>query len=973
MVADLIDRLVAAARADPGMHVYHYAPYEVTALKKLTGGYGVREAELDQLLREERFVDLYPVVRQSMRISKESYSIKKVEAFYGRSHEGAVASGLGSVLDVRAVAGRPRRSRSSTTIESYNKDDVDSTRELHEWLEQQRAELEALHGPQPRPVADRGGARPRRSATSRPPSWSWPRGCTTPGTSCSATSCSWHRREDRPAWWEVFRLTDAGPEALIADGTALGGLSEPVDRGAEKRSQLYEYSFPVQDTKLSAGDDALDVDTAKKVGTVFELDAAAGRLVLKTTAAEPPRPRGLGPGGPLNTKSLREAIQATGEDVLAGRDCLGQALVERRVPAGTQLREGESTTEAIVRLGLALDGEVLAIQGPPGSGKTTAAAELIRELLDAGKKVGVTATSHAVIGNLLKAVGRPALQKCDESQHCGSDDVAWSSDNAVVTRKLLDGDVNLVGGTAWFWTRADVAQAVDVLVVDEAGQFSLANAVAVARGARSMVLLGDPQQLAQPSQAVHPGESGASALEHLLDGHATIPPERGVFLDRSYRMHPDLTAFVSDLAYEGRLEAAAGRERVAVLGEGRLSGSGLRVHPVRHILTAADKSQQEADVVARLWQSVQGSTWRNHLGEEARIGAGAGAGRRAVQRAGRADQGGAARRCAGRDRGQVPGPGGAGGHLLDDQHQRRRRTPRRLVPLRPQPAERGGVAGAGAGRRRAEPAAARRAGAHARAAAAGERALPAGGVGDGGRVARPCARAGAGAWSDACQVSRGRRRGRSARQEGGLVAGSGEVLLEVDGGVAIVTLNAPDRRNALTPAMADELIATFDEVDAKPEVGALVIRAVGKSFCAGGDIATLTVGRQGPGGARGLRGHGEDLRLLLPAGAGEGADGGRGARFGGGRRHEHAAGGGPADRGAGRPADLRVPQARDAPGRRALRDPVAADRPRGRGGDGAVRRGDQRRQGRRARAGVGVGGRRRGRGPGAGAGRPGGC
>jgi uncharacterized protein len=135
-----------------------------------------------------------------------------------------------------------------------------------------------------------------------------------------------------------------------------------------------------------------------------------------------------------------------------------------------------------------------------------------------------------------------------------------------------------------------------------------------------MVLLGDPQQLAQPSQAVHPGESGASALEHLLDGHATIPADRGVFLDRSYRMHPDLTAFVSDLAYEGRLEAAEGRERVAVLGEEPLSGSGLRVMPVRHELTAADKSQQEADVVARLWHSVQGSTWRNHLGEEAPIG-----------------------------------------------------------------------------------------------------------------------------------------------------------------------------------------------------------------------------------------------------------------------------------------------------------------------------------------------------------------
>jgi predicted RecB family nuclease len=617
MVAELIDRIVAAAQADPAMHVYHYAPYEVTALKKLTGGYGVREAELDQLLREERFVDLYPVVRQSMRISKESYSIKKVEAFYGRSHQGEVASGLGSVLVYEQWLADGDAAKLAA-IESYNTEDVDSTRELHDWLELQRAELETLHGGLPRPVL--GASAPDPKVTDAQATELELAGrLHEAGHGLLGDLVGWHRREDRPAWWEVYRLQDLDAEELERDGTALGGLSFVRHLGPEKRSSLYEYSFPVQDTKVSTGE-AFDVDTAKKVGEVFEFDATAGRLVLKTTAAEPPSPRGLGPGGPLNTRSLREAIQATGDDVLAGRDCLGQALVERRVPAGTQVREVETTTDAIVRLGLALDGEVLAIQGPPGSGKTTAAAELIRQLLDAGKKVGVTATSHAVIGNVLKAVGRPALQKCDESQHCGSDDVAWSADNKVVARKLLAGDVNLVGGTAWFWTRADVAQAVDVLVVDEAGQFSLANAVAVARGARSMVLLGDPQQLAQPSQAVHPGKSGASALEHLLDGHATIPADRGVFLDRSYRMHPDLTSFVSELAYEGRLEAADGRKRVTVLGEGPLSGSGLRVHPVRHELTAADKSQQEADAVAQLWRSVQGSTWRNHLGHEAPIG-----------------------------------------------------------------------------------------------------------------------------------------------------------------------------------------------------------------------------------------------------------------------------------------------------------------------------------------------------------------
>ena len=434
MVVDLIDRLVAAAQADPGMHVYHYAPYEVTALKKLTGGYGVREAELDQLLREERFVDLYPVVRQSMRISKESYSIKKVEEFYGRSHEGAVASGMASVLMYEHWL-VDRDQQQLDDIESYNKDDVDSTRELHEWLEQQRALLEEQDGPQPRPapVTEQAPEAPATEAIAA--ELELVQRLHDAGHPLLGDLVQWHRREDRPVWWEVFHLTSLDREALIRHSTALGGLSDPIDRGAEKKSRLYEYTFPEQDTRLSAGDDVRDAETAQSVGSIFELDAAGGRVVLKTTAAEPPRPRGLGPSGPLNTKSLREAIAATGEDVLAGRDCLGHALIQRRVPAGTELRDGESTTQAIVRLGLALDGEVLAIQGPPGSGKTTAAAVLIRELLDAGKKVGVTATSHAVIGNLLKAVGRPAMQKCTAEQHCGSDDVVGSDNNTVVDQR----------------------------------------------------------------------------------------------------------------------------------------------------------------------------------------------------------------------------------------------------------------------------------------------------------------------------------------------------------------------------------------------------------------------------------------------------------------------------------------------------------------------------------------------------------
>jgi uncharacterized protein len=177
-----------------------------------------------------------------------------------------------------------------------------------------------------------------------------------------------------------------------------------------------------------------------------------------------------------------------------------------------------------------------------------------------------------------------------------------------------------VGGTAWFWAHPDVAETVDVLVVDEAGQYSLANAVAVSRAARGLVLLGDPQQLPQPTQGVHPGESGVSALEHLLDGADTIPPDRGVFLGTTYRMHPVLTAFVSELAYDGRLGSAPGLERNEIRPGGLVSGSGLVVRPVEHARASRSASHDECAEVAALWRSLQGVEWVDCSGAVRRIG-----------------------------------------------------------------------------------------------------------------------------------------------------------------------------------------------------------------------------------------------------------------------------------------------------------------------------------------------------------------
>ena len=620
LVIDLVDDLTARWRAAPDMHVYHYAPYETTALKRMTARHGVRETELDQLLRAERFVDLYAVVRQGLRISKESYSIKKMEAFYWEAVRGAddVADAMSSVIAYERWMAE-QDDETLPQIEAYNRKDVESTLALHDWLEGRRTELDGLNGALPRP--DEVPLDPTEPLSDAEiVELELAERLRDGGHTLLADLVQWHRREARPGWWDVFRLEDLDDDELTADGSAIGRLSAPQHVGDVKQSRLWRYEFPPQDCKIGVGKAALDVDTHDSAGTVEELDAVEGYVVLRLgKRREPLVSRGFGPQGPIDDGALRSAVRRLGASVLVGQQPLGRSVLDRRVPAATELAAGESSEAAVVRLGRSLSGEVLAVQGPPGTGKTTIGATLIRALLDDGLRVGVVAQSHEVIGHLLRSVGRPALQRCtDPDDFCGAPDVEQAT-NADVVAGLDHGSARLVGGTAWLWSRDDMTRSIDVLVVDEAGQFSLANALAVSQAATSMVLLGDPQQLSQPSQALHPDGAGVSVLEHLLDGHDTVPADRGVFLATTWRMHPAIAGFVSDLSYEGRLGAAPGREHHRLAGAASLDGSGLRFVPVEHAGRAA-ASQEETDVVRRLVDDLVGARWRDHDGVEHPMG-----------------------------------------------------------------------------------------------------------------------------------------------------------------------------------------------------------------------------------------------------------------------------------------------------------------------------------------------------------------
>ena len=650
-----VDLVMAGLAADPHLHVYHYAAYEATVLKKLMGRYATREAEVDRLLRGEVLVDLYRVVRHGVRVSQEGYGLKKLEPLYLGARGGDITDGG---LSITAYEGWLECGDQGVldALRDYNELDCRSTLALRNWLEDRRAELVALTGNDPaRPAAGDGLPSPAQAAveeetarlaarlTADVPGDAGDRDADQQARVLLAQLLDYHRREVRSEWWAWYDRRGRSEEELGDDHEAISGLTYLGEVARVKRSVVHRYRFPPQEHKLTEGDDPLDPATEKSAGRVEATDCLSGTVDLRRGLNSPaPHPRALVPAKPIGTTALRDAIARVAEHVtdpelgqgptLSGRHRAVLDLLARRPPAiagqlpGLPLaRGGESGADAARRLVPALAGGCLAVQGPPGSGKTSTGAGVIVDAVRHGRRVGVSGPSHRAIANLLEAVccradqegvELTALQRTDRpADVVGSPRVVQAHASAEVAVALAAGAVDVVAGTCWLMARKDLVGALDLLVVDEAGQVPLANVVAMSGAAVDLVLLGDPQQLAQPSKGVHPPGAEVSALGHVLAGAATVAPSRGLFLDRSYRMHPEVCHFVSEVAYDGRLGAdrACARQRV---GDGPVvSGAGLRWLPV-----AAEgnrtASTEEAEVVAGAVGALIGRSYTDHQGRE---------------------------------------------------------------------------------------------------------------------------------------------------------------------------------------------------------------------------------------------------------------------------------------------------------------------------------------------------------------------
>ena len=639
----LMDRFARHFERYPVARIYHYANYEQAALKRLAMRYATREAQLDAMLREGRFVDLFAVARHAIRTSTESYSLKDLEKIYWGERAGEVTNAGDSIVEYERWRELGEQ-KILHEIQLYNEQDCVSTKLLREWLvglrpsgaglalvseaDDAKSQAKAAEREQIEAQRQSLAARVRKQTQLEPDI-----------RELIAELLWFHQRSQKPQWWALFDRQTWTDEELLEDPESLGQLTlDDMDEAV--RSNVATYNFPPQDTKLRVGDRPRFALTLEPAGEIAELDLDAGVVTLKRTknAGDFPEEGSLSPGQLIQQGPLERAVVEVAARLAAGDFETDRALLDMlrrraprmvgRSPGSAIVGPGEDLVSAAKRAVSELDRSTLIIQGPPGTGKTFTTARAIVKLLQDGKRVGVSSNSHKAINNVLEAVSAYAESQGVELhgvKKSGKDaDTAFLGYGIVSVGSSEDikPHHNLVGATAFEFAKHE-PDSFDALFVDEAGQVSLGNLVAMSGCAKSLILVGDQMQLPQPVQGVHPGESGLSSMDYAMQDHATVPPDRGILLNVSWRMHPAVCEFISDALYDGRLTAheTTGRQGLHVPAgrHAALKSAGISFVSIDHE-GCTQSSAEEADVIRDLIAQLFGTPWTNSEGDTTKIG-----------------------------------------------------------------------------------------------------------------------------------------------------------------------------------------------------------------------------------------------------------------------------------------------------------------------------------------------------------------
>ena len=658
-----IDGLVERRQEWPDLHVYHYAPYETTALKRLAATYQTREKELDDILRSEVFVDLYAVVLGSVRVASSSYSIKKLEPLYmgdelRSDDDDAVGDGGASVVAYHEYRdwARSEPERAQKRLESladYNEYDCVSTLRLREWLLEQAEAAGVRDQILPRALTEVGEELSVQDpvfqnlmARSGPEQRS-KRAAEEQAYAMLANAIDYYRREGKQFWWSHFeRLThpieawagtrdvftvDTSPGAVeIVSDWALEGRARNPRRVLRLTGDWAPGSTP-KDTAQALYPTPAPTDASGPDGALFAARDAKfswspdlPRTVMLTESCKPEAtyadlPAALAPGIPPNTKTIEQAIRQVATEAAEAPSLPSTAVIDVLTRRAPRLREGAHrqsdvrTVDGIAAALLAMDDSYLAVQGPPGTGKTWTASRVIKELVEQHHwRIGVVAQSHAVVENLLAGIVSAGLDPALVGKNSNDrSDPTWTAlaENSKPRAVFLAAHAEtgcVLGGTAWTYAAESLIEpgGLDLLVIDEAGQFALAPTIGASVAAKRLLLLGDPQQLPQVSQGTHAEPIDESALGWLMDGHKTLPNQNGYFLEESWRMHPAVCAKVSTLSYDGRLASTPHASERSLEGV----EPGVEIIEVAHTGNRVDSPEEAARVVDLVRHHI-GQTW----------------------------------------------------------------------------------------------------------------------------------------------------------------------------------------------------------------------------------------------------------------------------------------------------------------------------------------------------------------------------
>lgn len=626
MIKGLVEFFAERQRNSPGAHVYHYNHTERSTIERLT-----REVDDENLFADlvssGLFVDLFTVARNAVRVGTESYGLKHLEHLVDFVRTTGIEGGAGAVVSYEEWMGS-KDDAALEEIARYNRDDVVATKAVRDWL-----------------VAQRPRDLPWREAVVTREPYELDTDELVEGLHRFDEDSPQYLLGDLLNYWRRERSADVTPKYVALNGDysvlydhldfianlAFVRFEEPTGR---ERTRKMVLSWPEQVVDPALLGDVLfaGVGVPYGKGSMTALDLEQRELKIRWGVAQEAmggvpsvltRDRYFAPRA--KASALKDlARQVLEPDVHGAASRLAMTLLAGESPrflngggpaGGVFCDELDSVYSWVDDL----DESFVAFQGPPGTGKTYSGSHIIRHLINSGKRVGVVAMSHPAIDNLMQATYRvfeaagetdvlKALRWQDEG-----DDAALSF--ATYSKKpgdLASGEYNLIGGTAWLWANQTTRQhPVDVLIVDEAGQLALADAVAATNGARNMILLGDPLQLSQVAKAEHPGGAGASVLQHVLGDHLTIPNTKGVFIAKTWRMHPDVCEFISRQIYEGRLSSDESCARQTTV-----FGTGLRWLEALHERRSTE-SVEEAELVAAQITEMIATPWSDRHGRVA--------------------------------------------------------------------------------------------------------------------------------------------------------------------------------------------------------------------------------------------------------------------------------------------------------------------------------------------------------------------